>query len=102
MIEAKAKRETAKQLIFKLCSEYKKVLSGRHEAAYAIAIKIRQSPTRFLKAVISPAFKDLWELKKTTSKKEVTPSPSHPRRSLIRLGLKIKISMLTTKDKTNR
>lgn len=62
-----------------------------------ILIKIKISPIRLLRAVISPAFMAFLLWKKTTSKYEVTPSPSHPNKMLIKLGLKIKINIELTK-----
>lgn len=49
------------------------------ETIIAIDTKIRQSPTRFERAVIMAALKDFLELKYATSKKDVTPKPSHPK-----------------------
>lgn len=66
----------------------------------AIDDRIRQSPTRFLRAVRIPAFIDLCEKKYTTNRKEVTPKPSHPIRALRRLGLTISRTILITNNRT--
>jgi len=62
-----------------------------------IEIKIRLSPTRFVKPVKSPAFKDLVLEKKITKKNEEIPKPSHPSIIQIRWGERIKLNIEPTK-----
>ena len=58
------------------------------------------SPSRLVNTVISPALKDLELLKKITNKKDLKPSPSHPKNKLKKPGLKIsKIIDITNVNK---